>query len=540
MSDSDDEYGPLAATWGSQTPVANDSSDNVDAWKTLIDPDAEVGPNDLGSGNLHRRGHNYKPIGEELILAQRLKIQVPKKKMQEAIRKTESDLSLPKGSNKGHKKKNTANSNKTNARSTTRTITTTTASMSSRSSPVMNKNNSSTKNVYIHSSRSTSSNGNSISNTQKSSIASNNESKWSNSDLVEVPFWETSESSTTNHNSTDKFENHVNNITKNKRTDKVTTTSKNEKDDCESRFKAFESTKEPRTTSMSSNGWISSKNDWNKNNSKKKNTTSKGDPFDFDCWDGFDKNETTQNGWDTGELMPWGSEDTSTSNEFVSRHSYKNNILPSQSDKHQNSIPKHYNHHYQEENNKSRFSIRSKQRYSDVATIDVPEPVNYRHDGRSPIPSEIAPPPPPENRHLITINVELSDTVKIPVQIKELDDPQKLATEFGKKNDINAPKIIEALTKLFASQKEMELKKRQRKLQKRVLPKPTPNPFNSYHNNVYNDPSFFSQYASSPAYQSPTTSTNTTTNTSTFANSIPATTRQFYSRKKKKKEDGEI
>jgi hypothetical protein len=117
-SDSDAEYGPLTATWGSQaSPVATSThSDTIKAetagWDSLIDPNIKTGPNDLGSGNLHRRGANFKPIDEELILAQRLNIQIPKKKMLDAIRQTEKNLGLPEDKNtrkgKSKKKKATA------------------------------------------------------------------------------------------------------------------------------------------------------------------------------------------------------------------------------------------------------------------------------------------------------------------------------------------------------------------------------------------------------------------------------------------------
>ncbi|KAI7900076.1 uncharacterized protein BX663DRAFT_518494 [Cokeromyces recurvatus] len=450
MSDSDDEYGPITATWGSQTPVAN--SDNIDAWKKLVDPDVKIGPNDLGSGNLHRRGHNYKPIDEEIILAQRLKVQIPKKKMQEAIQKAETNLGLPKSFNKGQKKTNKTNNPK--ASNTTDRFSTST------------KNSNPIKHNQI--ARSTSSNGSSPSTLQRSL---KNDSNWANSDLVEVPFWETSEA----WNQLSKSKNTVENNFK---------TENNKKENWGKRVNSI-GKQETTTNAISS----SKDGDFNKINSN-------NDLFNFDC---FDKNGNNQDGWDTGELVSWGSEDSYQSN-------HKSNIPPL----------RHSIHHHEEHSRPTRFSIRSKQRYSDTASADIPEPINYRHDGRTPIPTEIAPPPPPENRHLITINVELSDTIKIPVPIRELDDPFKLATEFGKKNNINTPKVIEALTKLFTSQKEMELKKRQRKLQKRNLPRPT----SSSSCNLYNDPSFFSQYASSPAYQSPNTSTTTN---NTFTNSLYST-----------------
>lgn len=71
MRDNDEEYGPLASTWGSQLA---DSS-----WHTLADPKDLPGPNGLGSGQLHRQGKNFIPISEQHILAHRL--QQTKKKL---------------------------------------------------------------------------------------------------------------------------------------------------------------------------------------------------------------------------------------------------------------------------------------------------------------------------------------------------------------------------------------------------------------------------------------------------------------------------
>lgn len=96
MSDSEEEYGPICATWGSQTPTTTESNQPTDAWKTLLDPNIKVGPNDLGSGNLHRQGRNFKPIDEEYILAQRNKVQIPKKKMKQIIKQSSvNDNSTP-------------------------------------------------------------------------------------------------------------------------------------------------------------------------------------------------------------------------------------------------------------------------------------------------------------------------------------------------------------------------------------------------------------------------------------------------------------
>lgn len=75
--DSEEEDMPLQiSSWGTQK--VNDSGTTevnltMEGWKSLIDPNAKIGPNGIGTGNLHRRGANFKPVDEENILNHRLK-----------------------------------------------------------------------------------------------------------------------------------------------------------------------------------------------------------------------------------------------------------------------------------------------------------------------------------------------------------------------------------------------------------------------------------------------------------------------------------
>ncbi|KAI9493434.1 hypothetical protein BDB00DRAFT_872323 [Zychaea mexicana] len=79
-SGGDDDYAPIvASSWGDQkkpTDNSNDGNnakqDKVNDWASLIDPNAKLGNNGVGSGDLHRRGPNYRPVDETLILRQRL------------------------------------------------------------------------------------------------------------------------------------------------------------------------------------------------------------------------------------------------------------------------------------------------------------------------------------------------------------------------------------------------------------------------------------------------------------------------------------
>ncbi|ORZ03691.1 hypothetical protein BCR43DRAFT_483796 [Syncephalastrum racemosum] len=69
----DDEYGPVVATWGSQPKQQEDNNgvSVAQAWASLKDPNAKIGPDGIGSGGLHRLGNNYRPIDEEDIVRQR-------------------------------------------------------------------------------------------------------------------------------------------------------------------------------------------------------------------------------------------------------------------------------------------------------------------------------------------------------------------------------------------------------------------------------------------------------------------------------------
>lgn len=73
--ESDSEYETINITgWGD-----NAEKEEV-SWNTLIDPSVKVKAGGVGSGDLHRRGGNFKPLSEAAILAQRLNKGVPSKK----------------------------------------------------------------------------------------------------------------------------------------------------------------------------------------------------------------------------------------------------------------------------------------------------------------------------------------------------------------------------------------------------------------------------------------------------------------------------
>ena len=231
------------------------------------------------------------------------------------------------------------------------------------------------------------------------------------------------------------------------------------------------------------NNWGAMKNnDWVSSNSTI-NTTNYKTNTSMESW-GSTNGQNGNWGVDIANesSTTWGST-TTTTNITATTTINNDQHIPSDKPSWLNSIP-------DKQSQSSRFSNPHKQRYSEVP-IDIPEPVNYRSDGRI-TPLRTAPPPPPENSLLITIMVEMSDTIKVPVDIRELDDPYQLAVDFGAKNNVSSPKVIDALTKLFIGQKELGLKKKNQKLQRRVQPK---NYDNVYNSNNQSSPSKFSTYS---------------------------------------------
>ncbi|OBZ88608.1 hypothetical protein A0J61_03345 [Choanephora cucurbitarum] len=465
MSDSEEEYGPLAAAWGDQAPKTVQPD-----WNSLLDPSVKTGPNDVGSGNLHRKGKNYKPIDEEYILAHRKNQQVPKKKMQEAIRKTEEALGLPESTRLSKKKPGNHKKYSTPSQTSPVSLQKTT-SLPKRS-----------KTVELATIRSP-------------PINDEVGSKWSQSTLVDTPFWEQKNQSdsekkndmahpnwtstalptpsspppmtktdTVTHSKTQSLPaskksprktghgwDFLDEITETKPTDDETVTT-NTKD--ERREKNKGQIWSTSTADAQDSGWNTpGENNWSTDSNW--NTPSLG------------KNANTKNGWDVASV-------SSDSNSIPSDRPSWLNTIPNQDNS--------SNHHQRRDSNNgrtSRFSNPSKQRYSDYSTPDLPKPANYQGNRRVFIPTETAPPPPPKNSLLVTVNVELSESVKVPVPIRELDEPSKLAQEFGEKYKVQTPSVIAALTKLFSSQKELAAKKKQQKLQRRVHNHTTHSPVSS-------------------------------------------------------------
>jgi hypothetical protein len=150
----------------------------------------------------------------------------------------------------------------------------------------------------------------------------------------------------------------------------------------------------------------------------------------------------------------------------------------------------------------SRFSNRSRKKYSDIP-IEVPKPRNYDTSEPVSFPTAVAPPPPPENDHLITINVELSATLKISVPICELDEPVQLAEKFAAEQNLHSPQVLQAIINLFTSQKDAALLKKRQKLVKKYPSRPHPT---NYYTEAFDYPEYLpTVYNNAPSLTTPFT-----------------------------------
>lgn len=146
-NDDDDSYEELdISAWG-------DTKKEEVGWNTLVDPSIKIKAGGVGSGDLHRRGGNFKPVSEQFILHQRLKKGVPS----------------PSGTKKKKKKKKRTKSNNG--------VTTTATSAAKPAVFAGNKNK-----PYAPLKFTTV--------TQRASIKDPNATAWGKLPLSSTPFWE--------------------------------------------------------------------------------------------------------------------------------------------------------------------------------------------------------------------------------------------------------------------------------------------------------------------------------------------------------------
>ncbi|GAA5809117.1 hypothetical protein MFLAVUS_002521 [Mucor flavus] len=81
--DEDEEYEPLSISgWGENAVKEEEPA----TWNNLIDTSIKVKAGGVGSGDLHRKGGNFKPLSEASILAQRLNKPIPGKKLSGGVK----------------------------------------------------------------------------------------------------------------------------------------------------------------------------------------------------------------------------------------------------------------------------------------------------------------------------------------------------------------------------------------------------------------------------------------------------------------------
>ncbi|CDH50978.1 predicted protein [Lichtheimia corymbifera JMRC:FSU:9682] len=504
---SDDEYGPIVGAWGDQKG-SNEAEDDavLSGWHSLADPNAKIGPKGLGSGGLHRQGKNYKPIEEEAILQQRKKIQVPGKKgTKKRSSRGSKGKKLPdkKGSsprtphsNRGetYAKKSPSGARFSRpkappnassqwsqwdasqlqqqrppppqqqrqqpppinndypswmdssqpARSRDNPSPTTTSSRSTtttrpppqqqRQQPLPINNDYPS---WMDSSQPARSHDNpsppttsSRSTTTTRPPPSNGVSSWGNQPLVDHPFWESEPVSSPMNGQPSPADYQY----------------KNEKSDppVEKLIEDFDSWSPlpKRATSTDTN--IPSTppaGDYNTNSAMEQPKVDNG-------W-------SPEHDWIPAESEPWGTWNNSatTSNTTWGNTNASNGVSAEGWGDDNNNTGAN-------EKPSGRFSNRSRPKYSTKSS--KPVPANYRAGTPLVPPSKAADPPKVDNPIVVSINVELEQGTKIPINIRLHDDPSRLAYQFGRDHQIDSPAVIDALRGLFQNQKQFAMKKRYR------------------------------------------------------------------------------
>ncbi|RCI00449.1 hypothetical protein CU097_006863 [Rhizopus azygosporus] len=477
MTDNEDDYGPVISAWGSQT-----TNDPTALWHTLADPDAKPGPKGIGSGNLHRRGKNYIPISEEQILAHRLHQGATKKKL------TPNEPKIPK-----KKKENTNCSPKKPLQAAPKPKSLETTPSFTTLRPIKNEESNRWKQLVetpfweIHenntntTSSSSSDRKETNGNSPRSVATTTKELSESNWDKTETNGWDTARATqdlgrwddrTTDRSTTNIDEQSVTETISTPK-DEMTITDKVEQaDDWAAAAKQSWGITETNDSNDTTEGWGAPVNnqstgwgtiaednkadDWTTAASTVgasiTDWTSQQSTYKIASWD-MTPQQSAQDNWGTESKKQWGAAEDDSTNDLM-----KPTWLASPTEKDD-----------RDANGKLRFSKANKKKYSESKYSDVPKPMNYGRNKEIPIPSDIAPAPPPENTVLVTVNVELSATVSVPVTIKELDEPEKLALEFAEKYNLRSDSVIQALQSLFESQKEIALKSKHKRLQKKKL-----------------------------------------------------------------------
>ncbi|KAI8890522.1 hypothetical protein K501DRAFT_328494 [Backusella circina FSU 941] len=504
MSDSEDEYGPIQSTWGSQTPAA---ANEAASWDALRDPNAKLTEKGLGTGQLHRKGRNFKPVDEEIIISQRLQKNNSKKKGNTTRSFSQDNPSTTKDT-QNHKKAslpvNSASQHQ-KARNNKK------ASFSTPTSPPM---------------RSTTSLAGRISRPAKPNSA------WSKP-LVDTPFWESDlsyiPSPQSTHLSPPQSSNSMNNYNKNQDTQHQQQHLHHNNSNNQNSGWAKPVPRKPLLNESSSvteqwsppqipsnGGWgnvdASSKGGWSNNNEEQQGWSNNNKEMDESATqptlsDNNNKSSGNGSAYNNDKKHGWGTHNDNGKSDWRNVNKATPSWLDSVPENTSNvSSPTSPPLRSQEGDtgikSKGRFSNKSRKKYSDIP-IEVPKPRNYDKDEPVSFPTAVAPPPPPENDHLITINVELSDTIKVVVPIRELDEPVQLAKKFAAEQNLQSPQVLQAIIKLFTSQKDAALLKKRQKLVKKYPSRPHAT---NYYTDAFDYPEYLpTVYNSAPSLTTPFT-----------------------------------
>ncbi|KAI7884905.1 hypothetical protein K492DRAFT_234469 [Lichtheimia hyalospora FSU 10163] len=436
---SDDEYGPIVGAWGDQKGSTDAENDTVlSGWHALADPNAKIGPKGLGSGGLHRQGKNYKPIEEEAILLQRKKIQVPGKKGSRKRgsrggkgRKPSDKKDSPSSQYNPDEKyaKKSPKGPRASRRKAQSNASSQWSQLQQQQSPLNNNHSSWIEPVpprsHGYSTPSTTTSRSTI--TRPPPPPSSNGSLWGNQPLVDHPFWESEPISSPMNGQPSPADYQY----------------KNEKKSdppVEKLIEDFDSWSPLPKRATSTDTSIPS-------------TPPAGDYHTTPAIEEpkVDKGWSPENDWVPAESEPWGTWNNSTTTTTSNTWGNTSNGVPegwtddtSANDK-----------------SASRFSNRNRPKYS-TKNSSRPVPANYRAGTPLVPPSKAADPPKVDNPIVVSINVELEQGTKIPINIRLHDDPSRLAYQFGRDHQIDSPAVIDALRGLFQNQKQLAMKKRNR------------------------------------------------------------------------------
>ncbi|KAI8384961.1 uncharacterized protein BYT42DRAFT_281357 [Radiomyces spectabilis] len=420
----EDDYGPVMATWGSQT------TDSVTAWKALVDPEVKLGPAGVGSGNLHRRGPNYKPLTEEAILSQRMKQNAPKPKANNA-KKHKDQINpppkSPKSSTKPTIRKPFPKTNRNWAPENNKPTIRKPFPKTNRNwapennKPTIPKPFPRTSRKYAAENntgdtRRKGANTSALSNksnayNQRSSA--NESSAWTNQPLTTQPFWE----------------------------------AKNETTSIPGSFQSpppppppppppvqretfARQPKKPSLPPLPSINEVPSSPSKEKQSSET-NWSSKEIP-DNNANRTVDDDLTAR--WDNtfNSMDLW----TNTSNTAAIPESYEKKDAPPV-------------------RTRSRFSLTQKPKYSEYVKPSESLPINYQPEElRKAKKLAVAPPPASENVVVVTINIQLQANTSIALDVRLYDDPKQLALQFSSEHNIKSPNVVNALYNLIKQQKD--------------------------------------------------------------------------------------